>query len=128
MAPSITYNPSCTDIAARCGVHLSFVIDDTVGGIARHGAAAERVHRDEAVTEETTPHRVLDENAAERASRRFDLCVVVIEDRPLSGIRPVDSQPIILQIQAPIAAVVAHDQKRLCMGQRALARTADEAL
>jgi hypothetical protein len=114
--------------AVRPGEHAAALVHDAVLGPVGHGAPAERVHRDERVAEPPRPERAGDVLAARRL-RGVDqpgVHPLVVGGRP--DPRPVDADPVVLvELQPAVAVVVAHDEERLGLVERAAAAPRQDA-
>ena len=67
-------------LVARAGEHPAAVVDHPVGAVVGHGAAAERVHRDERLAQHGRPQRVGDVLAAGGRAGPPQHIGVVVED------------------------------------------------
>ena len=108
--------------------HLAAVIHDAIVGALRHRAAAERVHRDEAVAEDRRPHRVPVVLGADPGRALEELVVHPGEVLLLVDARPAESHPIFLERECAAGVVVRHHQKGLRARGRAPVRAEQEAL
>ncbi len=109
--------------------NLALVIDDAALGIAAHDAAAQRMHGDEIVAEDGLGERVARVVAARRLRRLAQVAVDFGEDRLVSDLRPDHAHPVfVVELDAALAVVVAHDEIGLGAVERALIGTEQEAL
>ena len=99
--------------SARTGKDAAFAVDDTRRGIGTHGAAAERVHGDQPVTQQFGPDRVGHVCPAGRRDCLADAAGDAFVDRLVADARPVEAQAILGQAHPPLGAVVRHDQEGL---------------
>ncbi len=108
--------------------YLAFVIDDTTRAVPAHGAAAERMHRDEVVPEQRIGQRVARVVATRRLGRLAQVAVDFLEDRLRGNFRPRQLQLTLIERDAAFAVVVAHDEVGLRAIDRTLVGAEQEAL
>ena len=107
------------DLGALTGEHLPAVVDHADAPVVAHGAAAERVHGDQALAEHRRPHGVGDVLGGHGGRQAAQRVGVVVEDRQVTGGRPVDPHRVVDEPQGSVAHVVAHHEVR----QRAVGGT-----
>ena len=108
--------------------HLALVIDDAARAVAAHGAAAERMHRDEVVPEQRIGERIARVGATRRLRRLAQVAVDFLEDRLRGNLRPRQLQLPLVERDAAFAVVVAHDEVGLRAIDRALVGAEQQAL
>ena len=108
--------------------HLALVIDDAGRAVPAHGAAAERMDRNEVVPEQGVGQRVARVVAAGRLRRLAQVAVDLLEDRLRGNFRPREFQLALIERDAALAVVMAHDEVGLRAIDRTLVGAEQEAL